>query len=404
MSRSQDINTLPRALRKSARPSTQKVTPKAAAKIATEAITPSDLRTRLSDTDAEAFGRALDQIREQVIASRGAKDADYIRRIIKLQRGLDLGGRALIYAGIVAPPAWVAGVLALGSAKILENMEIGHNVMHGQWDWMRDPAIHSSTWEWDNTCPSDQWKNTHNVEHHTWTNVLGKDRDVGYGVLRMSTKQKWHPYYLLNPVMNTLLAIFFQWGVALHDSELDQLRKTGTLKPESRAKLKGMWRKARKQMLKDYVLFPALAGPFFLPVLTGNALANLIRNLWSYMIIFCGHFPNGAEVFTQAEIAGETRGRWYLRQLLGSCDIEGGKLMHLMSGNLSFQIEHHLFPDLPSNRYAEIAPKVRALCQQYSLPYNSGSLAKQFGSVIGTVFKLALPEMPKLRNMLAAAG
>jgi len=386
MSRPQTHQSLPKALRK---------------KTIVKAAAPTDLRARLSDADAEAFGRALDQIREDVVASLGKKDADYIRRMIRIQRGLDFGGRALIYAGIFAPPAWIAGVLALGSAKILENMEIGHNVMHGQWDWMRDPAIHSSTWEWDNTCPADQWKSTHNVEHHTWTNVLGKDRDVGYGILRMSEKQAWQPYYLLNPIMNALLAIFFQWGVALHDSELDQLRKTGTLKPESRAKLKGMWKKARRQVLKDYVLFPALAGPFFLPVLTANVLANLMRNLWAYMIIFCGHFPSGVETFSEEEIVGETRGRWYLRQLLGSCNIDGGKLMHLMSGNLSFQIEHHLFPDLPSNRYAEIAPKVRALCRQYGLPYNSGSLTRQFGSVIATVFKLALPKFP---NPLAAYG
>jgi NADPH-dependent stearoyl-CoA 9-desaturase len=345
----------------------------------------------LNDEQAESFGRELDAIRERILASRGARDAAYIRRLIRTQRGLEVGSRALIYTGILAPPAFVLGAVGLGVAKILENMEIGHNVMHGQWDWMRDPKIHSSTWEWDNTCPADQWKRTHNHEHHTWTNVLGKDRDVGYGILRMSEQQKWQPFFLLNPINNALLALFFQWGVALHDSEMDQLRKTGTLKPESRAKLKGMWRKARKQVLKDYVLFPALAGPFFLPVLASNVAANLIRNLWSYMIIFCGHFPDGVHQFTEAQVQNETRGRWYLRQLLGSANIQGGPLMHVMSGNLSFQIEHHLFPDLPSNRYAEIAPQVQALCQRYGLPYNSAPLYRQFGTTLRKVFRLALP-------------
>jgi linoleoyl-CoA desaturase len=70
---------------------------------------------------------------------------------------------------------------------------------------------------------------------------------------------------------------------------------------------------------------------------------------------------------------GETRGRWYLRQIMGSCNIEGGPLFHVMSGNLSFQVEHHLFPDMPSNRYAEVAPRVRVLCARYGIPYNSVS-------------------------------
>ncbi len=358
----------------------------------------------LSLEKANAFGRELDAIRERVLAARGEKDAVYIRKVIKTQRSMEIGGRALIYAGIFAPPAWVLGVATLGAAKILENMEIGHNVMHAQWDWMRDPKIHSSTWEWDTVCPSDQWKETHNVEHHTWTNVVGKDRDVGYGILRMTDKEAWHPAHLLNPINNALLATFFQWGVGLHGSEMDQLGKTGKLRPESLKNLKGLWKKAKKQVLKDYVLFPALAGPFFVPVLAGNVVANLIRNLWTYMIIFCGHFPDGVHQFTEEEVANETRGQWYLRQLLGSCNIKAGKLLNVMSGHLSFQIEHHLFPDLPSNHYPAISTEVQALCEKYGLPYNSAPLHRQFGTTIKRVFAMAIPTREELRARLPALG
>ena len=65
--------------------------------------------------------------------------------------------------------------------------------MHGQWDWMNDPEIHSSTWEWDTVQPAEQWKHSHNYMHHKFTNVLGKDNDIGYGILRMSREQKWTP-------------------------------------------------------------------------------------------------------------------------------------------------------------------------------------------------------------------
>ena len=130
------------------------------------------------------------------------------------------------------------------------------------------------------------------------------------------------------------------------------------------------------------MLFPALSGPFFPLILAGNATANLIRNLWAFKIIFCGHFPDGTQEFTEEEAEDETRGHWYFRQLLGSANLTGGKLFHIMSGNLSHQIEHHLFPDLPAQRYAEIAVEVEEICERYGLPYNTGPLTKQFGSVV----------------------
>ncbi|HUS32407.1 MAG TPA: acyl-CoA desaturase [Kofleriaceae bacterium] len=362
------------------------------------------LPVALDDDAIEAFGRELDAIQREVKASLGESDRRYIKRAIKVQRGLAFGGRMMIFASlplIPAPPLFIgvigAGTIALGLSKILENMEIGHNVLHGQWDWMQDPEIHSSTWEWDNVCPADQWKHSHNVVHHTWTNVLGKDRDVGYEILRVTEMQRWKPAHLAQPVYNALLAMLFQWGVAMHDVDLGAVKR-GQL-AEARGKLAGIGKKASRQLLKDYVLWPLLAGPFFLPVVIANAIANLMRNLWSYAIIFCGHFPDGAQVFTEQQIEGETRGRWYLRQLLGSCNIEGSPLFHVLSGNLSHQIEHHLFPDMPSNRYPEIAPRVEAICQRYGLPYNKGSFARQLGTTMRTIFRLALPTK---RAVLAA--
>src|ERR1019366_3188172 len=97
----------------------------------------------------------------------------------------------------------------------------------------------------------------------------------------------------------------------------------------------------------------------------------------------CGHFPHGALEFTEEECEGESKGHWYFRQMLGSANITGGRLFHIMCGTLSFQIEHHLFPDIPARRYQQIAPQVREICQRYGIPYNTGRLSRQFGSVIG---------------------
>jgi fatty acid desaturase len=344
----------------------------------------------LTEADVEAFGRELDTLRRDIEESRGERDAAYIKKAIKVQRGLAAGGRVALLASSF-PPAWVAGATMLSLAKIIENMELGHNVIHGQWDWMNDPEVHSSTWEWDTTCPSEQWKHSHNFVHHKYTNVIGKDNDVGYGILRMTRDQRWKPGNLGQPLYNLLLATFFQYGVAFHDLDIGAIRKGKKDKRTTVRQMKQIAKKIGRQWGKDYVLFPLLSGPQFVSTVTANATANLVRNLWSYGVIFCGHFPDGAEKFTEEELERETQAEWYLRQLLGSANFNAGPLMAFMSGNLCYQIEHHLFPDLPSNRYAEMSERVKALCEKYELPYTTASLLTQLVLTQRTILKLSLP-------------
>jgi linoleoyl-CoA desaturase len=288
-------------------------------------------------------------------------------------------------------PLWLAGTAALSVAKILENMEIGHNVLHGQWDWMNDPYINSRTWDWDTASPAEAWRHSHNYEHHTFTNIRGKDRDLGYEIMRIDPHQRWYPVYLLQPLYNLVLMAFFEWGVAVHDLNVEAIRSGEKSKEQVIDELKAIGLKARRQVVKDYVAFPLLSGRAWKSTLAANFTANIVRNVWSHSIIFCGHFPDQTYTFSDDEVADETRGGWYVRQLLGAANIDGGPLFHLMSGNLSFQVEHHLFPDMPSSRYAEIAPRVRAVCERHGLPYNTGPLRRQLGTVHRTILRLALP-------------
>jgi NADPH-dependent stearoyl-CoA 9-desaturase len=351
----------------------------------------------LTADQVHEIGEQLDALRARVVADLGERDRAYLYRVVKAQRGFELAGRGLMYLGFL-PPFWLAGVAALSVSKILDNMEIGHNVMHGQYDWMREPTLNSRVFEWDNVCPGDQWKHSHNYRHHTFTNIHGEDRDIGYGILRIDPAQQWNPYYLGNPLWSLLLMLFFEWGVMLHDLEAEHL--VADLKSGKRTRTdivtlaKGMWRKARRQVVKDCVVFPLLSGPLFLSTLAGNVTAGIVRNIWAHTIIFCGHFPSGVQTFTKEQSEDETRGQWYVRQMLGSANIRGSALFHVMSGNLSHQIEHHLFPDIPASRYPQIAPDVRQLCERYGLPYNTGPLRRQIGSVWLKLFRLALPGSP----------
>jgi linoleoyl-CoA desaturase len=353
------------------------------------------MKTHLSHEQIDALEAELDAIRAEVVADLGERDAAHIRGIVRVARWNAIAGRSLLMFGFT-PISWLAGMSALGLAKILENMEIGHNVMHGQYDWMNDPTLDSQTYEWDNVCDSGDWRHSHNFIHHTYTNILGKDRDVGYGVMRVADEQSWSPQHLFQPVANVALSLLFQWGVALHDLDVTRNLATPEGRGEIRARSGPFLRKAARQLSKDYVLFPAIALGNAPRVLFGNLVANLTRNVWSNVIIFCGHFPDGTRVYTEEETAAETRGEWYLRQMEGSANIEGERWFHILSGHLSHQIEHHLFPDLPAHRYAEIAPRVRAICEKYGIRYNTGSFWTQYGSVLTGLVRRSVPKRPQL--------
>jgi NADPH-dependent stearoyl-CoA 9-desaturase len=386
--------------------------------------------SRLSPEQIDALGGEFDAIRDRVRADLGERDRRYIESMIAMHRRLGVISRALLLASNNLP-ARAAGTVALGAAKILENMEIGHNVLHGQWDWMNDPHINSSTWDWDTASTAEAWKHSHNYVHHTFTNIRGKDKDLGYEIMRIDPQQPWHPVYLLQPFYNLLLMALFEWGVATHDLDFEAIRTGEKSKAEVKRQVGGIVEKAKSQIVKDYIAWPLLSGLATAGVelalesvadrrepgrrrrrggLAGglrraldkgaraagstakaNATANVARNVWAYAIIFCGHFPDQTYTFSQAEVEDESPGGWYVRQLSGSANIEGGPFFHVASGNLGFQVEHHLFPDLPSTRYAEIAPQVKDVCERYGLPYNSGPFLRQLGMVQRTILRLALP-------------
>ncbi|WIY00695.1 acyl-CoA desaturase [Amycolatopsis mongoliensis] len=390
----------------------------------------------LSENQLAELAREFDAIHDQVRADLGERDRRYIKGVIRLHRQIAVAGRALLL-GSRSKVAWTAGTGCLAIAKILENMEIGHNVLHGQWDWMNDPCIHSSTWDWDTASTAAAWKHSHNYIHHTYTNIRGKDKDLGYEIMRIDPHQKWHPAYLAQPLYNLLLMAFFEWGVAVHDMDVEAIRAGEKPMKDVWHDIKGISGKARDQILKDYVGWPlvsALAATAvgrlvhreprsrarvladrargrrrkgavrarlaaaraegagtFAATFWADFTANIIRNLWAHSIIFCGHFPDQTYTFSQDEVRDETRGGWYVRQLVGAANITGSPLFHLLSGNLGYQVEHHLFPDMPSSRYAEIASQVREICRRYGLPYNTGPLSKQLGTVHRTILRLAFP-------------
>lgn len=351
---------------------------------------------QLDATKLQALAAELDQLLLAEKAQLGAADAVYLQRLVFWQRCCALTGRLGL---LLCWFSWwwlLPCVLLLALAKILDNMEIGHNVLHGQYDFLRHPTLNSQRFEWDIVCDAKSWQRTHNFEHHTYTNIIGEDRDFGYGLLRLSDDLRWRVQNSWQLLTYLLLSTLFQWGIAYHELAAQRVffgrKKAGRFSQISDQQLKkAFFTKARRQLAKDYLIYPLICWPVAIPVFIGNFAANLLRNWWTATVIFCGHFTEQAQVFQPEQCQNESRGHWYYRQILGSSNFSGPRWLHILTGHLSCQIEHHLFPDLPAWRYPALSAKVQQIADKYGIAYNTGSFFRQYLTVLQRIWRYSWP-------------
>lgn len=352
--------------------------------------------TKLSRDQINALQAELDAIYEEHRKDLGEKDAQYIHRLIAFKRWSEIAARSMLMFGVgpMRPFTWVPATLLLTASKIIARTEIGHNVLHGQYDWMNDPSLDSRYFDWDSSVTSESWKHSHNVEHHNHTNIIGRDRDLGYGVLRITEGQDWKERYKRQAVVYLIMLFTFEVGIGVYDAGVDTWRDGKISTKEFLRRSAPFWRKAGRKYFKEFGAYPALglltgsAGA----VLAGNLASHVLMQAWINIVIFCGHFTENTKTYAESDLPeNETRGDWYLRQIEGSSNFTGPLLVHILSGHLSCQIEHHLFPDLPSYRYRAISPRVQAICKKYGIQYNSGSLIGQYAGVVKRIVRMSRP-------------
>lgn len=339
--------------------------------------------------DHAALAQEIQSLERTIRASLGESDVIYIQRIRRLVFVLEVLGRGLLFLGLF-PPAWFAGVLLLSVSKIIENTELGHNLMHGQYDWTNDPALSGSDYEFDVVATADNWRRGHNIQHHANTGVEGVDNDIG--LLRFSENQAWRWYHCFQVPIAAMFALFSQWGVAVQDMRIGELA-SGKVSREQfwQQRLRPLLRKSARQLLKDYVIFPLLAGPYFFWVMFGNLLANGIRNVWVWLVIACGHCVGGVRLYSPEEVAAQPARHWYVRQITSSANFSSGPTLAILTGHLGYHIEHHLYPTLPVCRYREAARALKGICQRYGLPYNERPLLNRIGELLWRLTRFSFP-------------
>ena len=142
--------------------------------------------------------------------------------------------------------------------------------------------------------------------------------------------------------------------------------------------------------LREYVLYPALAGPMFGKVLVGNWLSERMRDVYSAATITCGHVGEDVASYPAGTRAG-SRGRWYAMQVEASNNFTTHWPLNILCGGLEHQIEHHLFPKLPPQRLRQIAPEVAAACADHGVAYRSESWGRTLGKAIRHIARLSRP-------------
>ena len=358
-------------------------------------------RTALYDRIEAEF----DAIKQRYRAKLGPQDVAYIKALRTKSRLAEVLGRGLLWIS-PEPISFGLGVACLWLHRNLESIEIGHNVLHGQYDYFPEiPQFHAHNFKWKAPVDEEAWRREHNGLHHVHTNVYEKDPDLNHGILRMNAQTPWNshhrwqvPLYLLVGYPTMLYNFNDQnmgFKEAWREREFPRGNEGYASVPHpgvSKASLKRRHHLSIARVLfKEYAAFPLLAlatGFGFSKVMLGNLLADAFNNYWISLTIQATHLTEPL----QSEAALAHKGHWYLSQLDSSVNFKGSRRMSILWGHLNYQIEHHLFPDVPARHYPDMAVEVKAVCEQYGLPYKCNpTWGRAIRNYLGVMWKFSFP-------------
>jgi len=347
-----------------------------------------------------ALGLELDALKARTMRELGEADVLRVKRVDMFSRCMEATGRVLLHVSF-EPVTFTLGVLALWVHKQLQATEVGHTALHGAYDKLPGAeAFHSKKYRWDTPIDEASWRQGHNVRHHGNTNVAGKDPDIHFGPVRLTSRTP-HTWRNRTQLPFTLGVLFPNFGFLMNlhftgllDVYMDngQPEQLDVLPDRSRASKLGAWKRALRKYVPyyfmNYVFFPALAGPMFWKVLLGNVIAEVMRDVYSAATIFCGHVGDDVHDYAHGTKAS-SRGEWYAMQIEASNDFEVSRPLSILCGGLDRQIEHHLFPQLPPERLRQIAPEVRAICARHGVTYRTASWPATLKKALSQVARLA---------------
>jgi fatty acid desaturase len=360
----------------------------------------------LAGLDLEAFARDLDAIKKDLEASYGPADAAHLAKMERWGRLCTGAGYATAWLG---PNLVSATLLALGSSA--RWTMVMHHVSHKGYDAV--PGVPERLTskrfaqgarrfvDWLDFIDPEAWAFEHNVLHHYHTGETA-DPDLVEQNLEPVRRASWPKAWKYAAV-----AFFTStWKISYYAPNTLQTLQEARSRRAARDKvavggtggrtLWGAWspltsegREFWRRCVLPYAgvrfgLIPALFAPLgplaVANVAVNTAMAEVLHNIHSFLVIAPNHA--GDDLHRYDGPAGG-KAEFYLRQVMGSVDCTGGSdLADFLQGYLNYQIEHHLWPDLPMTAYRAAQPRVQAVCEKHGVPYVRESAFKRFAKLV----------------------
>jgi len=292
--------------------------------------------------------------------------------------------------------ALVAGTL-LGIGNVARWANVTHPILHGAYDkvpnipYRYTKAGYARGWRryihWLDWIKPEAWEYEHNIMHHYHLGEKDDPDNVEKNLqwLIQSKTPMWLRYVIVYLFAGTWKFTYYAPNTLLILENKERRKRkeeeatSYNYNPFSKNGLE-LWKNYMlPYALIKFVLIPALFLPFgasaALGVLIIFLIAEFVANLHSFLVIVPNHSAEDIYMFNEPH---QSQGEFYLRQIMGSVNYNtGSDLIDFLHGFLNYQIEHHLFPNMPQSFYQKMQPITKEICKKHNLEYRQDSVFRR---------------------------
>ncbi len=359
---------------------------------------------RYEDVDKEQLERDINEIKE-TMAPVGQEDFEHLLKLEKWGRAFTLGGVVVmvlmaIFGIISGFWFWVlatVAALALSTGNVARWADVVHPILHGAYDKVPNiPKRYTKKYfakgarryvDWLDWIKPQAWEYEHNIMHHYH---LGESEDPD----NVEKNLQWlirskTPMFIRYII---IYAFAGMWKFLYYAPNTLRILENKKRRDADKLEIKDFQLDPRKEhglelwmeyllpyIVIKFVLFPVLFLPFgttaAVNALIILLLAEFFANLHSFLVIVPNHSAEDIYMFNEPH---KSTGEFYLRQIMGSVNYNtGSDWIDFLHGFLNYQIEHHLFPNMPHSYYQKMQPIVKEICKKHNLEYRQESVFKR---------------------------